>query len=264
MKRSLANRRLHRPSAACGPCRASFGFSLIEVLVVIGIITILISALMPALVSARRRAESVQCASNLRQLGLALQMYANGNNGWMPTWSGWHTYPDGESLEDTPGLGWTELLQPYFVRPDSPVYSCPSFPSRERRRNYFLAAQWAGKNGRHAMKFTDVTMTSRFVLSGDKTQRALYPPSFGTSDHLNDDCDPDDFGGGMAVLAWPWQQGGFWMHKGGNNVLFDDLHVALFPRYDRAAMTFHPREMLDWSEVKPDPSSVRPNNPLLN
>jgi hypothetical protein len=102
------------------------------------------------------------------------------------------------------------------------------------------------------MKLNDVTMTSRFVLSGDKTQRGLYPPPFGTNEHLLDDADPDDFGGGMAVLAWPWQQGGFYMHRGGNNVLFDDLHVALFSNYDKYAMTFNPHQMQDWADVTGD------------
>jgi hypothetical protein len=113
-------------------------------------------------------------------------------------------------------------------------------------------------NGRHDMRFTDIKMNSRFVLSGDKTQRELYPPSFGTNEHLADDCDPDDFSESRPVLAWPWQQGGFWMHKGGNNVMFDDLHVGMFMRYDRTAMTFHPKRMLDWGEVSRDADSSGP------
>ena len=57
-------------------------FSLIELLVVIAIIAILISLIMPMLSAARRRARSVQCQSNLRQLGHMLQLYANDNQGW--------------------------------------------------------------------------------------------------------------------------------------------------------------------------------------
>jgi len=50
----------------------------------------------------------------------------------------------------------------------------------------------------------------------------------------------DDYGGKDRgrVLAWPWDQGGFWMHRSGNNVLFDDLHVGLFDRLDLKRMTF--------------------------
>ncbi len=59
------------------------GFSLIEVLVVIGIIGLLLALLMPALSMARRQAKTVQCRSNLRQIGLMLQIYQNENQGWL-------------------------------------------------------------------------------------------------------------------------------------------------------------------------------------
>jgi len=228
------------------------GFTLVELLVVIAVIALLLSLLLPALAGARQQAQTVKCATQLRQLGTALSMYANSNKGWLPKWSGWHTYPERGGAEDEPGLSWTEELAPYFVPPDHPMYNCPSFPGPELRRNYFLAAQWAGKNDQRSMKLSSVKMTGRFVLSGDKTQRGLYPPSFGFSEHLFDDADPDDFGDNLLVMAWPWQEGGFWMHRQGNNVLFDDGHVALFKRYDRTAMTFHPVKMLDWAEVTKD------------
>lgn len=72
------------PATSCqAGVRAAF--TLVELLVVIGIIALLISILLPALNRARESAQSVACASNLRQMGIGIQFYCNDHKGFYPT-----------------------------------------------------------------------------------------------------------------------------------------------------------------------------------
>jgi prepilin-type N-terminal cleavage/methylation domain-containing protein/prepilin-type processing-associated H-X9-DG protein len=104
----------------------SKGFTLVELLVVIGIIALLISVLLPALNRARQQASLVQCQSNLRQMGQAVIMYAGDNQGTLPFgfWDGvWdpmhptvpitYTAPDQVGFHETT---WSILIQQYMSK----------------------------------------------------------------------------------------------------------------------------------------------------
>ena len=86
------------------------GFTLVELLVVIGIIAVLISILLPALTKARVAAQNIACLSNLRQIGTAIAMYATDNQDGMPCgeWGGWTPAPDNDTVY------WFTLVNPYL------------------------------------------------------------------------------------------------------------------------------------------------------
>lgn len=230
--------------------RRQSAFTLIELLVVIGIIGLLIAMLLPALSRAREQSKTVKCASQLRQLGVALNSYAANYKWQLPAWSGWHVAGGDGTGDDEPGDGWTEQLARYFTGPTSQVYNCPNFPE-EYRINYFLTARYSYVSGnRRTMKLSEVKRSSEFVVSGDCTQASLYPRVFGTSGAEHDDCDKDDATQQGVVFAN--ENGGLNIHRGGNNILFADGHVALFLAFDPTAMTFHPRKMQAWRDVTND------------
>jgi prepilin-type N-terminal cleavage/methylation domain-containing protein/prepilin-type processing-associated H-X9-DG protein len=85
------------------PLRPPGAFTLIELLVVIAIIAILASLMLPALASAKTKGRQASCLSNLRQIAIGMQMYADDNEGWLPTTT--HGAPTNAS--------WIYLLAPY-------------------------------------------------------------------------------------------------------------------------------------------------------
>lgn len=98
----------------------SKGFTLVELLVVIGIIALLISILLPSLSKAREAANKVKCGSNLKQIGQGLLLYANENNGNYPrTYYGGATAASLNLIIDSTG---NNVANPFAAAPAaSPV-----------------------------------------------------------------------------------------------------------------------------------------------
>ncbi len=105
--------------------RPRFAFTLVELLVVIGIIALLISVLLPSLAAARRSAKSVTSLSNLRQLGIGLVQYRIENKGYYPV-AAW------QGLPDRPRMRWADAIYPYMKNTE--VYMSPQLDEPERQR----------------------------------------------------------------------------------------------------------------------------------
>jgi prepilin-type N-terminal cleavage/methylation domain-containing protein/prepilin-type processing-associated H-X9-DG protein len=109
------------------------GFTLVELLVVIGIIALLVSILLPALSKARDQANRVKCSSNIRQVLLAIQIFANNHRGTLPV--GWSGSPNwiggGQEMAGNLGLGSSleGLMNHPEKSPPIPILNCPSYAS---------------------------------------------------------------------------------------------------------------------------------------
>jgi prepilin-type N-terminal cleavage/methylation domain-containing protein/prepilin-type processing-associated H-X9-DG protein len=99
--------------------RASVGFTLVELLVVIGIIAVLIGILLPVLGKAREAANRTFCMSNMRSMELAQMLYANDNHGFLIQAGLSHGGQDANA-----GVAWINTLQKYYQ--NKLVVRCPS------------------------------------------------------------------------------------------------------------------------------------------
>jgi prepilin-type N-terminal cleavage/methylation domain-containing protein len=133
-------------------------FTLIELLVVIAIIAILAAMLLPALSKAKGRAHQSACISNLKQIGVALVLYTDDQNGYWPYASVPATVID-PSADPTATIQWSKSLQPYMrlrgsqqTGQENPVFICPraNYPPwavSELSRTYACTGTMLGPTG---------------------------------------------------------------------------------------------------------------------
>ena len=132
------------------PPRTRTAFTLVELLVVIGIIALLISILLPALNKAKENANRVACGSNMKQIATGLLMYTNDYGGWFPSLAvgsplrpeDWIAWQSGRNPDEG------QLVRYMSGKKFSPkIYRCPSddiAPTRNYKYSYTLNYNMTG------------------------------------------------------------------------------------------------------------------------
>ncbi len=221
-------------------------FTLIELLVVIAIIGILAALLLPALSSAKQRAWTTQCNSNLHQIGLGMRMFADDANGFFPE-SG-YTIPWG-TIDQAPPDGsgkpsWMQQIVSYMENTN--IYHCPGnaqLPAANQSPfNYFngvRAATVVADNAYAPVDSKRILFPSAYVLAGDTIDNGQY---FARNDADKDDYSQNCVGGPANGTPWvDWQA-----HTKGQNILFDDGHAQWYKGYNTNDMTFRYDSMHGW------------------
>lgn len=204
------------------PCSLHSAFTLIELVIVLGIVLILAAIFLSAFAQVREASRRLSCASNLRQIGIALQMYGQDYDGRFAyggdpcdlNTDGWDYTGYGDEVADMMPLN--EVLAPYVS--DSQVWHCPSdtgYTTCGISDGYHLAAHPSGFV-RFGMSYAYDTYLPLLheSLSGVTAWGKNSPhPSYGP-DHIILMQDTNGF----------WHRGQVWEGKR-YNVLFCDGHV---------------------------------------
>lgn len=119
------------------PHRSSGGFTLIELLVVIAIIAILAAILFPVFAQAREKARQTTCTSNLKQIGLAVLMYAQDYDETLPYAA--------INPPNLPLVMWYDLVEPYVKSGTAGMMTADAGPAGRRQAPFYLCPSFANK-----------------------------------------------------------------------------------------------------------------------
>lgn len=224
--------------------QARSGFTLVELLVVIGVIALLISILLPALTKARRMGDQVKCMSNLRQIGAMYGVYAANYRGALPPMNSQRSYTP-IAVNDK-AYGMPHVLGPYWGKPQwstltpgSPYWTVFNFGAiKEEFRRSIFVCQVYNKQVADCEAYKSGYGESSFLYTGQvwpDFQRTGMPRKLSQVDKPSEaiwvaDCWRDwNLGSGGASSVTSRKIDGL-RHNNGANLLFADGHANWYPR----------------------------------